>query len=361
MSSGRADFSATAAKHTLNATGEAAAGALTGVAVRFAVAPLDIIKIRFQLQRQPVSRRLVRGHAPELSGGSSVGRHVGIWGTTKSLIAEEGVRTLWRGNVPAMFLYGLYSSAQITTFRYVVEEMADAPASARNFVGGFAAGTFATTATYPLDVLRTRFAAQGMPRAYASLTHMVQRIAAEEGTAGFFKGILPSIVQIGPAMGLTFALYGLIRDRNGRVVQPSSAPRDDAAAVPRAVLDSGWRLREMLASSAAGLFSGFTAKMVMYPFDTVKKRLQIQGMERHHTYGEHPPYKGMLDCMRQTYAHEGAAGLYKGAVPSMIKSAVITAATFLLYENVVTVMQERGVLIKESERSRRAEAAAAAS
>ena len=45
-------------------------------------------------------------------------------------------------------------------------------------------------------------------------------------------------------------------------------------------------------------------KLVEYPFDTVKTRLQSQP-------SDYKLFKGPLDCFRQTLAHEGFFGLYR--------------------------------------------------
>merc|ERR1712083_1282610 len=54
-----------------------------------------------------------------------------------------------------------------------------------------------------------------------------------------------------------------------------------------------------------------------YPFDTVRRRLQMQSekpVEQH-------LYKGTMDCFKKIAAEEGmAAGLYKGFVANIVRS-----------------------------------------
>jgi ornithine carrier protein len=45
-------------------------------------------------------------------------------------------------------------------------------------------------------------------------------------------------------------------------------------------------------------------KVVEYPFDTIKVRLQVQSIES-------PLYKGPIDCIRKSLHEEGVRGLYK--------------------------------------------------
>jgi ornithine carrier protein len=48
--------------------------------------------------------------------------------------------------------------------------------------------------------------------------------------------------------------------------------------------------------------AGFTGKIVEYPFDTIKVRLQSQSLTNDH---------GALDCLKKTIQNEGYLGLYK--------------------------------------------------
>ncbi|CAK9158931.1 unnamed protein product [Ilex paraguariensis] len=84
-----------------------------------------------------------------------------------------------------------------------------------------------------------------------------------------------------------------------------------------------------------GLASGTCAKAVCHPLDVVKKRFQIEGLQRHPRYGariEHRTYKNMFDALRRIPQAEGWAGLYKGIVPSVVKAAPAGAVTFVTYE-----------------------------
>lgn len=45
-------------------------------------------------------------------------------------------------------------------------------------------------------------------------------------------------------------------------------------------------------------------KVIEYPFDTVKVRLQTQSVEN-------PVFKGPMDCLKATMKEEGVKGLFK--------------------------------------------------
>jgi Mitochondrial carrier protein len=77
-------------KHKLSSLGETASGAIAGALSRGLVAPLDVIKIRFQLQLEPVRQRY-GARANELQG-----LYTGVLQAGRQLLKEEGVKTLWR-------------------------------------------------------------------------------------------------------------------------------------------------------------------------------------------------------------------------------------------------------------------------
>merc|ERR1712012_89708 len=67
---------------------------------------------------------------------------------------------------------------------------------------------------------------------------------------------------------------------------------------------------------------------ISYPFDTVRRRLQMQAekpVEQH-------IYKGTVDCLKKIAAEEGiAAGVYKGFVANALRS-VGGALVLVLYD-----------------------------
>nr|POF12699.1 amino-acid transporter arg-13 [Quercus suber] len=74
-----------------------------------------------------------------------------------------------------------------------------------------------------------------------------------------------------------------------------------------------------------GSIAGTVGKVVEYPFDTVKVRLQSQP--------DHLPlrYKGPIDCFRQSFQQGGVRGLYNGVSAPLAGAALETASLFYTY------------------------------
>ncbi|CAN0138699.1 unnamed protein product, partial [Ectocarpus sp. 4 AP-2014] len=75
------------------------AGATAGAVSRVLTAPLDVAKIRFQLDH-----------------GATRRYDSTLWAAMRSIYGEEGLVTLWRGNLPAMFLWSAYTAVQFSAY-----------------------------------------------------------------------------------------------------------------------------------------------------------------------------------------------------------------------------------------------------
>ncbi|XP_048234917.1 mitochondrial thiamine diphosphate carrier 2 isoform X2 [Ricinus communis] len=254
------------------------AGAISGAISRTVTSPLDVIKIRFQVQLEPTSSwALVRGN---MIGQS---KYTGMLQAAKDIFREEGLPGFWRGNVPALLMVMPYTAIQFTVLHKLKTVAAGSSKSENHiqlspylsYISGALAGCAATVGSYPFDLLRTILASQGEPKAW--------NCRRSSSTSSTYIDNSPS----------SFQLF------------------------------------------VCGLAAGTCAKLVCHPLDVVKKRFQIEGLQRHPKYGarvEHRAYRNMADALRRILQAEGWAGLYKGILPSTIKAAPAGAVTFVAYE-----------------------------
>lgn len=298
---------------------------------RFCIAPLDVLKIRLQLQTGPLQGRGARGITSGLAP-------IGTINTFKHILHDEGVTVMfsnsiycshanlgstlqafWKGNVPAELLYVAYGAVQFSTYRMTNKllQPCSLPNTVDTFLSGASAGAAATSLTYPLDLLRTRFAAQGRDRIYLNLRSSVLDIARTEGFKGFFQGLSPAVGQVVPYMGLFFSIYEVLRPSLADISLP---------------LGSG--------DAFSGILSGVLAKSGVFPLDLIRKRLQVQGpMRARYAGGSISVYKGVLATGRVIVAKEGWRGLYRGLGISLIKSAPASAVTMWTYEHVLKMLR----------------------
>lgn len=290
----------------------------------FIIAPLDVVKIRLQLQTHSLSDPLT---LPRAHGGPI---YKGTLPTLRTILANEGITGLWKGNVPAELMYISYSAIQFTTYRsttQLLRRLAGAdhplPSPVETFLAGASAGAAGTAATYPLDLLRTRFAAQGSEdRVYTSLRRAIVTIQRDEGTRGFFRGLTPALGQIVPFMGIFFVVYETLR--------PPLAGLDLPLGGGEAV---------------AGIGASVLAKTSVFPLDTVRKRIQVQGPTRsRYVHKNIPDYGklGTIGTLRVILRMEGMRGLYRGLTVSLLKAAPASAITVWTYERVLKALINLG-------------------
>uniref|UniRef100_A0A2P2K0D1 Mitochondrial thiamine pyrophosphate carrier n=1 Tax=Rhizophora mucronata TaxID=61149 RepID=A0A2P2K0D1_RHIMU len=159
---------------------------------------------------------------------------------------------------------------------------------------------------------------------YPTMRSAFADIIKTRGIKGLYSGLSPTLVEIVPYAGLQFGTYDMFK-RWTMAWNQYRSPDIGLASTELAGLQYFF----------CGFAAGTCAKLVCHPLDVVKKRFQIEGLQRHPRYGarvKHQAYRNMFDACVQILQAEGWAGLYKGIVPSTIKAAPAGAVTFVAYE-----------------------------
>ncbi|XVE65630.1 hypothetical protein DITRI_Ditri08aG0015600 [Diplodiscus trichospermus] len=289
---------------------DTSAGAIAGGISRTVTSPLDVIKIRFQVQLEPTSSwALLQRDLP----GSS--KYAGMFQATKDIFREEGLPGFWRGNVPALLMVMPYTAIQFTVLHKLKTFVSGSPKT----------GCAATVGSYPFDLLRTILASQGEPKVYPNMRSALFDLIRTGGFRGLYARLSPTLVEIIPYAGLQFGTYDTFKRWTMAWNRLRSSPTSP-------IVDDSLSSFQLF---ICGLAAGTCAKLVCHPFDVVKKRFQIEGLQRHPKYGarvEHYAYRNMFDALFRILQSEGCNGLYKGIVPSTIKAAPAGAVTFVAYE-----------------------------
>ncbi|XP_057324317.1 mitochondrial thiamine pyrophosphate carrier-like isoform X1 [Microplitis mediator] len=290
----------------------AVAGAISGFMTRLICQPLDVIKIRFQLQVEPISRR-------------HVSKYQSLFQATSTIIHEEGLLALWKGHVPAQFLSITYGMAQFYSYHKLMELMTNTRISnwqfSMNFIAGATAGSIATIASFPFDIARTRLVAQSSNhKIYTGLFNCYATILKTESVRTLFRGLSLTLLQIAPHTGLQFLFYNISKKLYKRL-----KPDTDITAT-----------NSLVSGSIAGLLS----KTAIYPMDLARKRLQIQGFEHGRVgFGKFFQCGGLIDCFVRIVKEEGVLGLFKGLLPSQVKATATSSLHFTFYEQALQLLR----------------------
>ena len=271
-------------------------GALTGASVRLLVNPLDVIKIRWQLQLEAISKRNRSGKYRS-------------WGQTmRAIVSEEGLLALWKGHLSGQLMTVTYAAAQFASYRYFCEKTAFKEEFSVKFMCGGMAGCCGTVVSLPLDIVRTRLISQGNTKVYSSVHNAIISIYQQDSLRGFYRGLSPALLQSFPTAGLTFAFYHMLHPAIRAALGPSNMVLEDVAA---------------------GFLSGALVKIMLHPTDVVKKRLQVQGFEEaRREFGRFAVYDNLTNCFNTMFKEEGLIGFYKGLSPNLVKGAVATGLHF---------------------------------
>uniref|UniRef100_A0A1I8FTC8 Reverse transcriptase domain-containing protein n=1 Tax=Macrostomum lignano TaxID=282301 RepID=A0A1I8FTC8_9PLAT len=276
------------------------AGFLSGATVRALLQPLDVIKIRWQLQLESISRRGDGGTYQSLP--QTVGR----------ILREEGARALWKGHVPCQFYTFERSGPPVR------ELLGGGSDFGADFVCGGISGVAAALSCHPFDTLRTRLIGQSEKnRVYSGLVHAVTHMWRSEGPRVFFQGLNSNLCMTMPQAASRFAFYKLLFG--------PLADRSSASA----------------AAAGSGFLSGVLSKALVYPFDVMKKRQQCAASRPPDAFGRVQPRspqdsgsssRTIAACASFIWRNEGLRGFYKGLGPSMLKAGLFTSTTFYFFE-----------------------------
>jgi solute carrier family 25 protein 39/40 len=141
-------------------------------------------------------------------------------------VAKGGMRQLYRGlgatlarDIPfsALYWFGIETSkAYLSSNGGVFDKCENSQWRQVTiaFVAGVLAGTFATVATHPFDVVKTRkqfsiYSPTATDGAGASLSSraMLAQVWRQEGLAGFSAGLVPRAVKVAPACAIMISTY----------------------------------------------------------------------------------------------------------------------------------------------------------
>ncbi|XP_068648515.1 adenine nucleotide transporter BT1, chloroplastic/mitochondrial-like [Aristolochia californica] len=169
------------------------AGALAGVSSTLCTYPLELLKTRLTIQRDVYDNLL---HA------------------FMKILREEGPSELYRGLTPS--LIGVVPYAATNYFAYETLRKTYRKVFKQEEIGniatlliGSAAGAFASSATFPLEVARKHMQVGAISgrQVYKNMLHALISILEQEGLPGLYRGLGPSCMKLVPAAGISFMCY----------------------------------------------------------------------------------------------------------------------------------------------------------
>lgn len=179
------------------------AGCFAGMAQTFIAGPVELAKIRLQMQGEGVDpRKMTIDEKKKLQYTGSIDC---LW----KIFKTEGFRGISKGmcvtlvrEIPAFGLY-FYSYDELCKFGPRSEIKDQAKPVTVLVVGGIA-GILSWVLTYPCDVIKSRFQADAEGRYYKSSIDCAIKSYKAEGWRMFFQGMNTTIIRAFPSNAATF-------------------------------------------------------------------------------------------------------------------------------------------------------------
>ena len=181
------------------------AGGGAGAIGQVAVYPLEICKTRLAI--------------------AAPGVYAGLLDCLRSVVQREGMGALYKGlgtSVIGIVPYAGIDLAVNSAFKDVASRVYSArgeePGVSAVLACGMISSTMAMLMTYPINLVRTRLQASGMPGTpeYAGPLDVVRQAVRAGGLSALYQGLLPNLLKVLPATSISYAVYDrLCKDAPG--------------------------------------------------------------------------------------------------------------------------------------------------
>ncbi|KIZ05036.1 Succinate/fumarate transporter [Monoraphidium neglectum] len=272
-----------------------------GVVEACCLQPIDVIKTRLQLDK--------------------VGKYHGIVHCGRTVIAEEGVRALWKGLTPfathLTLKYALRMGSN-SVYQSLLRDKDGKLTDLRRAGAGFMAGiTEALLIVTPFEVVKIRLQQQkGCEKTglkYKNPIHCAATIIREEGPFGLWSGATPTMLCLFWAKNHMDSLLWDKHEGDGKMLTP-------------------------LQSMASGFSAACLGPVATGPFDVIKTRLMAQGKE-----GGSLRYSGLLDALVKIPREEGIRALYKGLLPRLMRIPPGQAIVWAVSDQITGYVERHGM------------------
>ncbi|XP_038047766.1 mitochondrial substrate carrier family protein ucpB-like [Patiria miniata] len=283
-----------------------------GMCGAFATNPVDVTKVRMQLDGELANQRGRLGQAYKE-------RHYkGIIRGAVTIAREEGILALYKGLTPALVREATYSTIRIGAYEPIkvlfgATDRHHTPLF-KKLAAGATSGAIGSTVAVPTDLIRVRLQAQGRLSAgeqpkYRGFIHAFTDILTKEGFWGLYRGTAPTVQRAILLTGTQVPTYDHTK---------------------HTILNLGWMVEGPALHIVSAMTAGFMCAVTTSPVDLIKTRVmnqRIKGIPKNERM-----YRNGLDCLLKTVKSEGWVGLYKGFMPNWLRIGPHTIISFFLFE-----------------------------
>lgn len=286
-----------------SATADFIAGNFGGMANVLVGQPLDTIKVRLQLDQ---------------------GKFKGAWDCAVQTVQKEGFFALYKGMASPLIGIGAVNALLFAANSNIKSRLQTHPEEVLSLdkiaLAGAGAGIVNSILASPVELLKIKMQAQFGSKSVNGQRHFsgpidcAKYLIQRDGVShGLFRGMYATILREIPAYAGFYAGF----EATKRFLTKDQKEEANIAQL-----------------MTAGAVGGIGYWTFCYPLDVVKSVVQNQ---------EKPP-RGLYvtSVMKQIYVRDGLGGLFRGFVPSVLRSIPAAGATFTAYELCIRAFQANG-------------------
>eukprot|EP00842_Homolaphlyctis_polyrhiza_P001546 jgi/Hompol1/2392/HPOL_002925-RA len=288
-------------------------GGVSAAVSKTAAAPIERIKLLIQASRFANQDEMMKQ-------GRLATPYKGIGDCFSRVVKEEGVVSLWRGNLVNVIRYFPTQALNFAfkdNFKRMFKSKKTDPYALvlfNNIMSGGLAGFASSVFVYSLDYARTRLAndnkssKKGGTRQYSGIIDVYRQTLKTDGIAGLYRGFALSSVGIFIYRGLYFGLYDTIKP----------------------IVLTGSLQGSFLVSFALAFVVTNAAAFASYPIDTIRRRMMM-------TSGQAVKYRSSAHAFSEIVKNEGWTSLFKGAGANILR-AVAGSGVLALYDQLQMIV-----------------------
>lgn len=172
------------------------AGSIAGCMAQSLIYPLEVLKTRLVLRK--------------------TGEYSSAFDCANKIIKNEGFRAFYKGFIPNVLGIIPYAGCDLAVYetlkRFYMKryEMIDNPSTPILLICGTTSTICGQLVSYPLALIRTRLQAQEVPmdsNKRDTMTTLMSRIWRNEGIRGMYRGLLPNMIKVVPAVSISYVVY----------------------------------------------------------------------------------------------------------------------------------------------------------
>lgn len=295
----------------VNTTKHLWAGAVAAMVSRTCVAPLERLKLEY----------IVRGEKRN------------IFELIKKIAVTQGLKGFWKGNFVNILRTAPFKAINFCsydTYRKQLLKLSgnEETTNFERFIAGAAAGMTASVLCLPLDTVRTRLVARG-GEALGGVIGAFRHVVQTEGFFSLYKGLLPSILSMAPSGAVFYGVYDILK--SAYLHSPEGRKRIQNMRQQDQELNALEQLElGPMRTFLYGAISGACAEAATYPFEVVRRQLQLQGRATK---------MSALATAVKIVERGGFPALYAGLVPSLLQVLPSASISYFVYEFMKIVLK----------------------